>query len=810
MTTKFSFLFRFLFSSLTFFVLFPATIFSQDREIFVPETQFGALFEGATNHILIKRNEFETLRQQAREIRLEMSQNKDKPPAEAVLLSSDYRVEIAGLRAVIDGVLEIDVLTNDPVSIPLPLERVAVLEAVFEDSRQPVAMSENNGQKTLIFSGKQRYRIRLRLTTPLEIDATRQRLNFQLLYGTETSFRLSVPGDVELKGGASVLLRKIENGATHFDLLLPPGNNKTEILMSLNSHRKGEYSAILVRSVQFAEVTEHYEQLHATVSLNELHQGVRETSFFVPAGFEITEVRSVFLDRWNVRKSEEKDKDKRDVLTIRFREQIPGLTTIYLSAIKFAKIDTQWSFPSFEPLETAVHSVVLGLLLDEDLEMSHVECNSLFPIDALSLKEAIPPSALELLPGSPTLRLVSAWYAPGKDELVKNVTAKFRRAETDSVIETVQNLMLSEKEPVLQYTAKITPRAGKVFETTIEIPENWNVLSVRDDTGQPLYFRSVNSEEVSKNVSKDASENATENVSKDNSENVSEKESKNVSEKISENTPNKKSGKIKVRFLKGVSAGETVQFSLRAAGGIRDWFQNNTEKSLQYPVIRIQGSTNEQGTISVQNDFEDDWEIIPAQTEHLTALNGNLSFRYSSTPFVLPLRLEKLQPRLKAGTISFYGFEPSLFRVRYEIDCLIEQASVRQLTLLLPASSPPTPSIHGLNGLNIKETLNEEAEINGQKFRRWKILFAEPTSGKIRIGVHFEQPIAEQTFTETATSFELPPVIVENTAWQSGLVAVEGDEELDLTIPTERNDKPVLRSVDVGELSVAVYRPGKR
>ncbi|MDR3198034.1 MAG: hypothetical protein LBU34_09230 [Planctomycetaceae bacterium] len=765
MTTKFSFLFIFL--------IFAATCFSQEREIFVPENELGVLFEGATNRILIKRNEFETLRQQAREIQLETAeQDKDKPPAEAVLLSSDYRVEISDFRAIIDGTLEIEVLTDDLVSIPLPLERVAVLEAVFDDNRQPVAMSDNNGQKVLILSGKQRHRLRLRLTTPLEIDATRQRLNFRLIYGTETSFHLSVPGDVELKGGAAVLSRKVENGTTNFDLLLTSRNNKTEILMSLNSHRKGEYRTILARSVQFAEVTEQYERLHATVSLNELHQGIRETSFYVPAGFEITEVQSVFLDRWNVQKSTEKD--KHDVLTIRFREQIPGLTTIYLSAIKSTKIDTQWSFPLFEPLDAAVHSAVLGLLLDEDLEMSHVESNHLFPVDTILLKEAIPPSALELLPGSPALRLVSAWYAPGKDELKKNVTTKFRRTETDFVIETEQILFLSEKEPVLQYTAKLTPRTGKIFETTLEIPENWNVLNVLDAAGQPLDFRFGQSENVS-----------------DHSETMSKK--------------------IIVRFPKGVTAGQSVRFSLRAvAGNVRDWFQSGTEKSFQYPVIRINGSANEQGNILIRNQFENDWEIIPVQTEHLTALNKNLSFQYSSVPFALSLHFEKLQPRLKAKTVSFYCFEPALFRVHYEVNCFIEQASIRQLTLLLPISAPSTPSIQGLDGLNIRETLKEETEINGQKFRRWKILFSGPISQKARISINFEQPIAEQTFTDTATPFDLPPVIVENTAWQSDIIAVEGDEELDLTIPTERNGKPVLRPVDAGELSVAEYRPGKR
>ncbi|MDR2755403.1 MAG: hypothetical protein LBC20_06820 [Planctomycetaceae bacterium] len=775
MTTNYSLKYSFLF----IFLIFAATCFSQEREIFVPENELSVLFEGATNRILIKRSEFETLIHKTRELQLETAeQTKYKPPTDAVLLSSDYRVEISELRAVIDGILEIDVLTDEPVSIPFPLERVTLLEAVFDGNQQPVAMSDNNGQKTLILSGKQRYRLRLRLTTPLEIDATRQRLNFRLIYSTETSFHLSVPGDVELKGGAAVLSRKVENDTTNFDLLLPPENNRTEILMSLNSHRKGKYRAILFRSVQFAEVTEQYERLHATVSLNELHQGVRETSFFVPAGFEITEVKSVFLDRWNVQKSMEKD--KRDVLTIRFREQVPGLTTIYLSAIKSVQIDTQWSFPLLEPLDTAVHSAVLGLLLDEDLEMSHVENNNLFPIDTILLKDAIPPSALELLPGSPTLRLASAWYAPAKDELNKNVTAKFCRAESDFVIETVQNLILSETEPVLQYAAKITPRTGKIFETTLQIPENWNVLNVLDAAEQPLDFRFVPSENVSNN-----------------------------SEKTSENN----FGKIIVRFAKGIPAGESVRFSLRAVGNVHNWFQNGAEKSFQYPVIRINGSANEQGNISIQNKFEDDWEIIPTQTEHLTPLKSlkrNLSFQYSSVPFTMSFRLDKLQPRLKSKTFSFYCFEPALFRIHYEIDCFIEQVSIRQLTLLLPASAPSTPSIQGLNGLNIKETLSEEIEINGQNFRRWKILFAEPMNEKVRIGVSFEQPIAEQTFTDTAIPFDLPSITVENTAWQSGVVAFEGDEELDLTIPTERNGKLVLRPIDTGELSVAEYRPGKR
>ncbi len=750
------------------------------REIFVPETELGALLEGARDRVLIPRQEFEALLKQAREI--ELAQNQPPAalaPAEAILLASDYTATITDQRVEIEGILEIDLLTDELVAVTLPMSRVALLEATLEGEVEPATLgrTESDDVFKLVLQGRKIHRLKFRVTTPLTVESTRQSLVFQLPLGTRQTFHLSIPGDVEFKAGAAVLSRNVNDGATRFELLLPAHQTETRLLMTLNSHRVGTYRAMLARSVQFAEVTEQYERLHATVSLNELHQGLRDVAFYVPEGFEITDVRSTLLDRWNVEKAEPGQPDKtRDVLKIQFREQIPGLTTINLSAIKTkVELGERWQFPQFESVDAAVDSAVLGLLLEQELEVLDMKTERLYPIDTMTLKDAIPPSALDSLPGSPTLRLALAYYAPRGDWAAGAV---FRRPPPDCNLETEQVLVFSEKEPALFIEYRLTPRTGKVFDATIQTPVAWKILAVTDAAGRTLDFRS------------------------------------------------KTENSVLIRFPEGIAPGSTGRFTLRAVGGLEDWFKSGAEKKLQYPVFQYENASVESGKIHVRQQGEEDWEVVPVTLENLVATDvpadrvsdaapkSALSFQYDSVPFALELSLEKIVPRIKAKTVSFYRFEPKLLRVRHEIDYTVEQASTRRLVFRLPMDSPPTPDIRGLAGLPVKETYSETVTENGDSFRQWTVELARPMSGLLRVSVDFETPLDETLpvgEAENATPYPLPGILAQNIAWQSKVIAVEGDEELDIVIPTESETGDLLlRPVDVGLLSSAVYQPGKR
>ncbi len=84
--------------------------------------------------------------------------------------------------------------------------------------------------------------------------------------------------------------------------------------------------------------------------------------------------------------------------------------------------------------------------------------------------------------------------------------------------------------------------------------------------------------------------------------------------------------------------------------------------------------------------------------------------------------------------------------------------------------------------------------------RVWTVQLADKKLGRIRLAIDFTQPIA----ADQLSNWTLPTAQTENVAYQSGLVAVEGDAELDINV------KQHPRTVDMGELVDAEYQVGSR
>ncbi|MDR1480890.1 MAG: hypothetical protein LBJ00_18350 [Planctomycetaceae bacterium] len=849
------------------------------REIYVPVDELKSIFESAKNNLLINRKEFETLRKQAREVLLEIDRNKTqlRSPVEAVLLASDYKIEIADLRAVIEGEIEIEVLTDDVVMIPFQIDRVSIIEAIDIETKKPAALEirsfpHQTGNAVTqagrwILQGKKRHKMKIIATTPLDIDSTRQRIAFRLPYGVKNSLQLAISGDVELKSGAAVISRKVEKQTddkntktqtTKFELLPQPANNLIDITMSLNSHRIGSYQAVIARSAQFAEITEQYERLHATVSLTEMHQGISEAVFEIPAGFEMTDVKtklvdnkSLVLDKWVVEKGEKNNDGTTtpEKLKLKFRERLPGSVTIFLSGIKVSKLATQadlkspklnaeshdkvtnWRFPLFNPVNVAANSMVLGLLVEQEIEMTDLECDKLYPVDPLTLHRSIPASAMETLPGSPLIRFAAAWYAPHDQVTVK---ANFKLPKTDCSVDSREVLILTDKTPVLQIDYAITANTGKFFETIIEMPTSWKISSIIANQ-KILDFREVNNNQTNTNTRQ-----------------------------------------ILVKFPKGIIPGETFRFALSATGQVEGWFAADNEKKIKYPKFNIVGAKNVQGKIGIQNGCEEDWDVIPVADGNLIPLDESvkqnlfpainkltkqplpqpvavqnsqqlktvLAYEYLTKPFDLELKLEKLESRLNVKAVSIYSFAPTLLQVNYELWFTAKHASTKHVAFLLPIETPNTisiakisnqhspivlsgntPIIHSMpndSGSKIKETFSSEVEIGGKKYRRWEILLSKPQADLLKLNVNFEMQIDPKENNTAPQPFKLPAITAENTAWQSDIIAIQGDEELDLNVLTGADNTNtantatvggkvnVLRSVDVGTIAEMYCQPGER
>ena len=154
----------------------------------------------------------------------------------------------------------IDVLDDELHAMPLDLGGVGLLSATLD--KEPAAIGRAaDGQLNLLVSGLGQHKLAARYGgASLELNSAQQMVRFLTIPNAAAGkWHLTVPGDVEIKGGADVVSRELDKTAraTRFELL--PRGGDTTVLTSLNSHFERKEQAVAARCVLFDEVTEAYE-----------------------------------------------------------------------------------------------------------------------------------------------------------------------------------------------------------------------------------------------------------------------------------------------------------------------------------------------------------------------------------------------------------------------------------------------------------------------------------------------------------------------------------------------------------------------
>src|SRR6185436_6814768 len=153
-------------------------------------------------------------------------------------------------------------------------------------------------------------------------------------------------------------------------------------------------------------------------------------------------------------------------------------------------------------------------------------------------------------------------------------------------------------------------------------------------------------------------------------------------------------------------------------------------------------------------------------------------------------------PILTARVMSFFKLERDNLVAHYELTYDVREARTRQVAFTLPIATPSELMIRGLENTAVKQ-FNSHEQDDG---RRWTVQLGQRQIGRVLLAVDFTQRLPEST----QQSVSLPLVQAEDVTYQSGLVAVEGDAELDVSVKT------LAREVDIGELAGAEYALGRR
>jgi autotransporter-associated beta strand protein len=743
------------------------------RELLVPFRDLNVLLQGQPQRMLLSRAEYEELQRKAAKT------PQANSPYSAELLSAEYTAALEPQRALISGTLVIDVLTDGLHGVPLDLGSVGLRGATL-DGRAASIGQEKSASPVVFVEGRGRHELRLDMVAAVETTAARQSLHLRLPRPAAARMQLTVPGDVEIQSGAEVIRRTVDEAAslTRFELLPPQGD--WLLLMTLNSHLQRQSRAVVARSVVIAKVTQAYERLEASVSMEILHRAVDQFRFAVPEGFEITEVRSPLMARWAIVAD-----GPRKVLEIQLRQATTETVVLNLSALRVdagtaavvahgGKAPTRpltgpsaaenpprlesWSMPTFEPLDVVGQVAVVGLLAERRLKVESLAASGLINVDTSTLDRLYPDRAAAE-PGAFPLEAVAAYYAP---QAQWRLTARFTRPPVQTKVTSSLVLTLDERQQQLQGSLTLAADEERLFDFNLAAPAEWQMVEVSGDDGRALGYERFETAE--------------------------------------------KTARYHVTLPQGVAVGQQCRVRFRAIRTPPGWLDDWTERSVEFPKFDVVGASNTAAAVAVA--VADDLTVRPETIDQLTPLDedakgqldvsGALAYRCEGPRYQATFLAARTRPRLTARTFSFVRVEPDALAAHYEVLYEVAGAHVRQVALLLPETTPQALEIRGLVGLKLKQFANEPA---GGGLRRWNVLLEDAHVGPIRLAVDFQQPLAGRQ----PKNLPLPIVRADGVAYQSGLLAVEGSPELDVQLSMAG-----VRRVDVGELADAEYQPGRR
>jgi autotransporter-associated beta strand protein len=754
------------------------------REIFVPFEDLSVLLQQQPRRVLLSRQQYADLLQRAKKA------PETHAPQAALLVAADYTATIHQQRAQISGALEVEVLEDGLHAVALDLGGVGLLDAQLDGHSAAIGQPDG-GRPVLLVEGLGRHRLALKMAAPLETTAARQVLNFRLPRPPAARMHLTAAGDVEVKSGADVVSRVVDEtaGVTRFELLPRPGD--MSLVLTLNSHLQRRQQAIVARSVLIDEITQAYEKLHATISLAVLQRAVDRFRFAVPEKFEILEVTSPLLARWNL-----EDEGGRRVLNVQLREQTTETVVLSIAAIDSSYRPGQWRLQRLTPLDVVGEVAVVGLLAEDRLEAKAIIAEGLIPIDTAVLRNALPATISRAAPAPPPLRAVAAYYAPqGRFEL----SARFDKPPAEMAVTTNLLLILEDQSQQVRGGFAILPKVEKQFAFDFTAPPGWHVTGVTAADEKPLGFERYEA------AGKDLPQGT---------------------------------GRIHVRLPQGIPVGQEYRVYFQASRAPADWLAEWDSRSVEFPAFAALGAARDEGAIAVE--ARDDMTVRPAgQPQQLTPLDekekakyglsgvaASLAYRYARAAYRLSLAVERTQPRLTARTFSFALIKPDALTAHYELIYNVAEARTRKLSFLLPQSTPSALRIKGLGDVRVKEYVSQPSGEN----RRWDVTLEDARRGTLRIAADFDQPLPMKESLPSPASgegsgvradgrkegkaqsqppilkqFAVPVVQADGVLYQSGLVSVEGSAELDIDIP-----QSTARRVDVGELVDAEYQPGRR
>jgi hypothetical protein len=769
-------MFRFL-CCLFLFAMLPTLVWAQSarvdvdwtkiptRELRVPSGALPVLLSRPNERVVMTRSEYEELLLKANispsliSDALERVQRENEIPLGTITTDSQHKIVLQTRRVSIDSTYRIDILKKGWHAIPLELRSVQLLEATLDGKPAllgPVPEGSGIPGAILLCEGVGVHELRLRCAAIANEESVQQSISMVLPESLAAQWSLQAEGDVEILQGVDVAARteNADTKTTTFEIVPPrsaenPRANHLNLTMTLNNRTVNEESLFDVRMTQAVTLTPTTESSWTQFDLKVHHGSVNRIEFEIPTGYEVLKVQSPLLARWGLEAPEGADRPMGKWLAIEFREAVTEETNIVVVATNTEShkhpLPLSWQSPKWNVPKADQQQSILGVYLSEEIRWQDIKIGSMIPIQPLAVTAAIerdPRVAKET-------RLVSLLYDPVSSQVA---TATVDRTTVIPSLHENWALVADESQLRLRGVIEIANRLGVIETLEFEIPSAWRVERVLTSDLQPLPWN--------KRPGKDANTEI-----------------------------------VTARINPAIGSGQSRELVVELASTPEGWLSVWDQKTVAMPRVIWSGLNANKTILSME--VRGDFTLEEQQTKGLepvflserSALKvladpaNSLAFVGVSNDWNLEALVTRKQPRITAEALQFVNSTSSGHTVRHEIHVTPDQASIEEFRFSLKESTPSEIMIRATQGAVIRGYTSQVVE--GRRI--WDVKLQGKVTKPFRLTAEYRLPL-------TTDELLVPIARVENALFQSGLVALDRDESLDVVIKTN------LRRADVGEL----------
>ena len=723
----------------------------KSREIYVPFKDLKSVLAGPIERIYLPRSEYESLLKKA-DIKPGTA-----PPQKSVLRKARYDLLLHEDFASIKASLEVESLEQGLQLLPLKFVGVSVLKVTLDGEDAPVVRT-NPQTISLLLKRPGKFAVTMELATPVRNAAAEQSLSLELPHAANESIGMRVPGNIEIKSGASVVERQVDDEAnvTEFELLPMPG--PMVVTMSLNNKRLRTERQIIARSVVVDELNTSFERLHATYSMEIIQGATTELQYEIPPGFQVTNVDAADLARWSVQDAEQVQN-----LTVEFRSPQTKLVTVQITAIQTSPIWGDWTFPTLKALGVETSTAVVGILAERRLAVGSLVVQGAIPLNNAVLENSLPQSIFVVEPGAPPLQILSTYYVPQQEF---KVAAKVLQPESQLNVQTNTVLTLSRDRHQAAIDFFLYPALDDLFGFDVQTPDGWNVKAIVDENQSQLkYHETIDAEGTRR---------------------------------------------LHVKFPNRRPFGQLHRVTLVAERVPAGWLSEWEEYTLETPAFVVEDTYRNSGVIGIRTiePYQDVFEIRADMVDGAFPLSASdrtraalanpvtLAYQYDTTEYAISATVRRVPALFASRLASFFDVQQGVHKSYHEIAINIQRSQLEEVTFTLPANSTPANiAITGQAGTQVKQF---NSHVQGEQ-RFWKVLLSTQAFSEVTLGVEYQQQVDER---EARLNPAFPKVL--GSGYQSGVFSVEASPELEVNV-SETNGK----QVDVGELAVNGYVVGK-